>query len=327
MEKLTKENIYINLKGKSNDELTELYGFLKSVGEKIYVSLLDMIDNKYWNRFEFYENVWQLSRSKSNKQEVTIQQLKEILQPMYKFTPIAMRCTQEQFEAIKPKLNKNTEILYYRFGDFSNLHYLTNCFNGKKNNITNIELGLDSYDRTVHERWNEEIFLKACGIEVDTLEQQLKKEAKERGYTNTNFICLMNTKSEGSPDLNKWYYYESMDILFTNEKGLGGMAVYKDGVWAELTINLSLQQQLEQAEAEVNRIKELIKEESNPKVGDWCYFYDNNYKRYKAIGKLTEVTKYYHIGQFGFNTAEKITNPQLIELLEKETKLYNTNHN
>ena len=36
MKKLNKEDIYINLQGKSKGELTELWEFLESAGEKVY---------------------------------------------------------------------------------------------------------------------------------------------------------------------------------------------------------------------------------------------------------------------------------------------------
>ena len=51
--KLTKENIYINLQGKSKDELTELHDFLNSIGEKQYrTSLRGFLENyKYHQKW------------------------------------------------------------------------------------------------------------------------------------------------------------------------------------------------------------------------------------------------------------------------------------
>lgn len=94
-----------------------------------------------------------------------------------KFTPIAMRCTQEQFEAIRPKL-KGCALCFIT--DFNSYKYLINNAGGVKNVVTNIsESGKSQFNRTVYEEWNEEIFLKACGIEIDTLEQQLERAKAE----------------------------------------------------------------------------------------------------------------------------------------------------
>jgi hypothetical protein len=84
-----------------------------------------------------------------------------------KFTPIAMRCDQEQFEAIKPKLEKinNINIDCWNFKDFP---YLVNNGSGKILHIRNYNYNFKSqYNRTAYETWDEEIFLRACGIEVD----------------------------------------------------------------------------------------------------------------------------------------------------------------
>jgi hypothetical protein len=84
-----------------------------------------------------------------------------------KFTPIAMRCNKEQFEAIKPKF-KNTKwkVLSDIMVDFKVDAYLVN--NYKKNKIVNIhETCKANRGRTVYEKWNEATFLRACGIEVD----------------------------------------------------------------------------------------------------------------------------------------------------------------
>jgi hypothetical protein len=86
-----------------------------------------------------------------------------------KFTPIAMRCTQEQFEAIKPKF-KNTKwkVLSGIMVDFKVDAYLVN--NYKENKIVNIhETCKANHGRTVYENWNEATFLRACGIEVEEL--------------------------------------------------------------------------------------------------------------------------------------------------------------
>ena len=77
MEKLNREEIYINLQGKSEEELTELE------------QITGLSNLHHWNyiHFDTYNNyngwiLYDYLTTVKNKQEVTIQQLKEILQPM-----------------------------------------------------------------------------------------------------------------------------------------------------------------------------------------------------------------------------------------------------
>lgn len=96
---------------------------------------------------------------------------------METFTPIAMKCTQEQFEAIKQKL-KGLEIEDIK--PFTDCKYLVNNLGGESKVISNFRnYAKICFDREVYEYWNEEIFLKACGIEVDSLEKQLQKAEAE----------------------------------------------------------------------------------------------------------------------------------------------------
>ena len=82
---------------------------------------------------------------------------------MEKFKAIAMKCNQEQFEAIKPKLKRKDTTIW----SFNKFPYLCNNFDGKKM-VTNISKNNETFkDYKVYETWNEETFLRACGIEVD----------------------------------------------------------------------------------------------------------------------------------------------------------------
>lgn len=94
-----------------------------------------------------------------------------------KFTPIAMRCNQEQFDAIKPKLDGKIKIakdVMNWFGSPSS--YLTNNYDGEEE----VKFTLSkSKNRKEYETWDEATFLRACGIEVEetftiTKEQILK---------------------------------------------------------------------------------------------------------------------------------------------------------
>ena len=83
--KLTKEEIYINLQGKSKEELTELYWVLKNNNQKLARHKLDDFLG-YKNHSSCYVLIcndfgWS-GDDRFDKIEVTIQQLKEILQPV-----------------------------------------------------------------------------------------------------------------------------------------------------------------------------------------------------------------------------------------------------
>ena len=82
-------------------------------------------------------------------------------------TKINMRCTQEQFEAIKPKLvgmNFNDALF-----DLEEYPYLTNNYRG----CGSIGIGsrpkdmIGKDDGIIVETWDEQVFLEACGIETE----------------------------------------------------------------------------------------------------------------------------------------------------------------
>lgn len=80
---------------------------------------------------------------------------------------IAMRCTKEQFESIKPKL-ESVGLEISQLKDFETSCYLVNNFSGNINSITNIlPYDINSYNRKVYQEWNKKLFLEACGIEVE----------------------------------------------------------------------------------------------------------------------------------------------------------------
>lgn len=137
------------------------------------------------------------------------------------FTPIAMKCNKEQFEAIKPKLeNFEKEI-----GGFGGLPYLTNFLRGIENNIRNIfESCKGDYNREVHEEWNEKVFLQACGIET------------EQEYKITKSQLLKLKDGYKTEKLREWFPEAFETVLpkdFTgwakNKKYTGWLGYYKEG--------------------------------------------------------------------------------------------------
>jgi hypothetical protein len=86
--------------------------------------------------------------------------------------PIAMRCTKEQFDAIRPKLEKaGLQIIVPTF--VTHPKYLTNFLNGKKGAVTDLskERALRETDN-LFEEWNEQTFLEYCGIDSFVLPEK-----------------------------------------------------------------------------------------------------------------------------------------------------------
>ena len=131
---------------------------------------------------------------------------------METFTPIAMRCTQEQFDAVKPKLEC---IKIESACDFETFPYLINYYADEENNIGNVHFNAVRNEHKNRKTWNEEIFLKACGVEVNTLEQQLEKAQAEVKRLKE---AIEDSKIKVgdfiySYDANAFYYIENKIIL------------------------------------------------------------------------------------------------------------------
>jgi predicted RNA-binding Zn-ribbon protein involved in translation (DUF1610 family) len=72
---------------------------------------------------------------------------------------IAMRCNQQQFDAVKDQLTNTLMVT-----NFDKSEYLVNCF--KEDYTTNLELEYASaWANEVHHEWNADVFLEACGID------------------------------------------------------------------------------------------------------------------------------------------------------------------
>lgn len=86
-----------------------------------------------------------------------------------------MRCTQEQFDAIKPKSERIEAIT-----SFEECTYLINNLDNNKGVISNIYGRYKrDHNREVYEEWDEKIFLDACGITTETLQDRLANLEKE----------------------------------------------------------------------------------------------------------------------------------------------------
>jgi len=74
---------------------------------------------------------------------------------------IAMKCNQEQFDAVKEKLNGT----YSMIGDFAKFPYLVTGYYDSEQHISNSIVTSFFKNHILYETWNEQIFLDACGIE------------------------------------------------------------------------------------------------------------------------------------------------------------------
>lgn len=152
---------------------------------------------------------------------------------------IAMRCTQEQFEAIKPKLEKAGEIGELR-GAFIKYKYLTNNFGPKMDYFDFI--GNDSYweaehGNNIHEEWNEKIFLEACGIEtIPTLEEvkeYFKYAETVEYFTQESEQNISSPKGKGIHYAIGSYWIEAEGVtgrytkLWDKEQGYAKILTYK----------------------------------------------------------------------------------------------------
>lgn len=73
---------------------------------------------------------------------------------------VAMKCSQEQFDAIKDRLT-NFDLIT----NFDKSSYLINCY--RESSITNLTYEYaNAWAEEFYDEWNEKIFLNACGIET-----------------------------------------------------------------------------------------------------------------------------------------------------------------
>lgn len=101
---------------------------------------------------------------------------------MKKFTPIAMKCTQEDWESIKDKIPKN----YIKSVYPNEKTYLVNNWCEKENAMATMHSFL-SLGREVYEKFDANIFLNAC--EIDCYEV-VKSEKPTHYQTDVDFDVI-----------------------------------------------------------------------------------------------------------------------------------------
>ena len=137
--KLTKKNIYINLQGKSKEELTDLWEFLNSNGEKCYRDKDYFIEyQSTYRTLYLYCNLWRGYDDDKvyGKTEVTIQQLKEILQPVDLTIEQQLQKAEAEVKRLKEAIEEENNIkigdwvvnkygVLWRYSELDSKHLLT----------------------------------------------------------------------------------------------------------------------------------------------------------------------------------------------------------
>ena len=103
---------------------------------------------------------------------------------MKKFTPIAMRCTQEDWESIKDNFNEK-DIIEIDNPISKNFAYLINHFDDE--NGFGIGFFNKSLSKEVYEKFDANIFLNACGIDYYEV---VKSEKPTHYQTDSNIDII-----------------------------------------------------------------------------------------------------------------------------------------
>lgn len=108
---------------------------------------------------------------------------------------IAMKCNQDQWDSIEDKL-----VDYDLITNFDKSDYLINCY--KKSSITNLTYEYASaWADEVYYEWDEQLFLKACGIETEKIFKGRELQFRRAGQKWTDFI--LDVEFRVKPDYSK----------------------------------------------------------------------------------------------------------------------------
>lgn len=126
--KLRREDIRISLQGKNKEVLTNIYNLLVSLKQTMYSSLeRDLINLRDWEYYEFYNGKWCLSNN-DDKKEVTIEELKEILQPKDLTLEQQLQKAEAEVKRLQSLIEEENKI---KVGDW----FLEKCTNNIRKHI------------------------------------------------------------------------------------------------------------------------------------------------------------------------------------------------
>lgn len=257
---------------------------------------------------------------------------------MGKFTPIAMRCSQEQFYEIKPKLERIGKI-HNLTEAFTAYEYLTNNYGGKL--IFDFVKGdnewFQEHKGNIHRVWDEEIFLESCGAEaellnnknmVDLMGYSVLVDNKEQARKLQEIAIEQGFKWEYSDEKIKYLGEESFQFGYNGKKVItynyGGNHyqdnfITKKAHFNDLFKEETLQEKEQRLLKELEEVRKEI-EDSKVKVGDWCKFWDSDESRF-IIGKLERVYEAknypYFVHSKSFKNCMKITDSTLLGSLNR----------
>lgn len=164
-----------------------------------------------------------------------------------------MKCTQENWDEIKPILKKNS-IEIINITSFSNDTYLVNNFSGDEL-VTNVaEYTKNRHGIKVYEEWDKDVFLEACGIKIKYTIEDLRngKCALINDGTLEELSTVINAAfPEDSSSVEVWgsFKYYSKSFLSDDE-----------GIWrCSNTITLPVQS-----------VKDFIIEKEFTLPEKWC---------------------------------------------------------
>ena len=126
------------------------------------------------------------------------------------FKPIEMRCTEQQFNELKPRLDEyGLEVID---GDF-NLEiykYITNFYNGKKNGIGSTYFTIK--DREIIENFNADLFLQCCGVKLEETFTLTKSDIIEN--KDKTLKEMFKGVFEVELEVGKWYKHKELEYIF-----------------------------------------------------------------------------------------------------------------
>jgi len=113
--------------------------------------------------------------------------------------PIAMRCNQEQFDSIKDRINLPISESVFRFSGLRD-SYLTNDYNGAGE--VKYTLSPECH-KEIHETFNADIFLEACGVEVEKVWESSEMEFLSKLGVWSDFAYDFKVRLKPQPNYQK----------------------------------------------------------------------------------------------------------------------------